>query len=139
VSATPADAPVVRALCQAAREGDVSTVLALFSQSLDVDVVLHKAGELPHGGAFKGRDQVLAAVAQAGEFVDVTRIEVERIGANGDCVVAFLHTRWRAEAFAARGVPPPPDASMAQVWRFRHGRIVEIRPFSFDQPMIPFP
>jgi ketosteroid isomerase-like protein len=138
VTPTPAEA-VVRALRQAARRGDVSRVLALFSESLDADVVLHKAGESARGGLFKGRDQVLAAVEQAGQFMDVTRIEVERIGTDRDCVVAFLHTRWRAEPFAARGVEPPPDAPMAQVWRFRQGRIVEIRPFSFDQPTIPFP
>ncbi len=132
------NAPVIGALCEAARAGDVERVLALFSESVDADVVLHPPGLSP-GRVVEGRAQVLAAVGQAAEFVDVTRIEVECIGAGGDCVVAFLHTRWRAEAFRNRGVQPPPDMPMAQVWRFRHGRIVEIRPFPFDQPTIPLP
>jgi ketosteroid isomerase-like protein len=139
VSRIPPDTPVVRALWEAARQGDVRTVLALFSESLDADVVLYQADGAPPGRVFRGREQVLAAVEQAGEFVDFTRIEVERIGVDRDCVVVFLHSRWRAEAFTGRGVPPPPDRPMAQVWRFRGGRIVEIRPFPFDQPTIPLP
>ncbi len=130
--------PVIGALCEAAGAGDVKRVLALFAESVDADVVLHEAGLSP-ARVVEGRAQVLAAVGQAAEFVDVTRIEVQCIGPDVDCVVDFLHTRLRPEAFRRRGVQPPPDTPMAQVWRFRHGRIVEIRPFPFDQPTIPLP
>jgi ketosteroid isomerase-like protein len=115
----------------------VERILAIFASSLDADVTLSQAGGRSDGTLFRGREQVLAAVEQARQFLDFTGIEVERIGVRDDSVVVFLHTRWRTGAFAGRGVRPPADTPMAQVWRFRQGRIVEIRPFSFEEPTIP--
>jgi ketosteroid isomerase-like protein len=114
---------VVEGLYAAVRDGAISAVVAL----LDPDVVLHEAPSLPFGGVHKGVEAVVAVFGQVGAVFDVGNVAVEQIFADADRVVALIELPIRAATDSGiRSMP------IAECFRLRAGKIVEIRPFYWN-------
>ena len=103
--------------------GDLDAWWTIF----DEDVEFHEAESLPYGCSTKG----LAAAKQgmAGMFAAWSGVhaDFENFLAAGDLVIAYL--RMRA---TSRRTGKVYDAPVAELFRFRNGKIVEWRPIYWD-------
>ena len=114
---------IVREFMATARRGDVEALRALFHPEFRIV----EADGLPYGGTRRGVEGLLGLVHEVFSTWKDCRVEVRQLVAEDDCVfvLAEMSGRGRAEAEPFR-VP------IAELYRFRDGCIVEIRPFYFD-------
>ena len=114
---------VVSAFLAAAAAGDRATMAALLAP----DVTITEADSLPFGGTHVGLAGFEALVRRVFLLWRETRVEIERLIADGEHVVvlATMHARSKADGSALR-------MPIAEIWRLENGRVREIRPFYFD-------
>lgn len=118
---------IIYSLYEAIQHGDIATVKGL----LDPDVVMHEAPSLPYGGVHRGIDAVVQVVGQVMAVLDISKVAVERIVADGDWVVVLAD---------APIVEKPDPAShrmpLAECWRLSNGKVVELRAFYWDTALL---
>jgi uncharacterized protein (TIGR02246 family) len=82
------NATLVRRAYEAFAQGDTAILAEVFAE----DAVWHEAGRGQISGDFKGRDEILAMLARAGELTDGTfEVEVHDVVANDRHAVALHH------------------------------------------------
>jgi|SRR5271163_1819640 len=111
---------IVSSCYDAARAGDTATIMDL----LDPEVVLHEAASLPIGGDHNGPEAMLRALAAVYELLDIPNMTIERLVVDADYAVGLLDIPFRERHGESLQV--------AEVWRVREGRIIDIRPFYWD-------
>jgi ketosteroid isomerase-like protein len=107
--------------------GDVDAWWAIY----DPDVVFHEAACLPYGGAHKGIEAVKEAVARlVGMYASMHAI-FERIFVAGDMAIAYQTITFRVKGNGNTGTMP-----VAELYRFRNGKVVEWRALYFDSNQV---
>jgi ketosteroid isomerase-like protein len=91
---------------------------------LSTDFLVTEADTLPFGGIYRGpgalRELFEIVIASAG----VVGLDIHEITAGGDRVVALLD-------LLLEGTPPV-RVPLAETFRFRDGKVCEIRPYYYD-------
>jgi uncharacterized protein len=99
-------------------KGDVGPLVGILHE----DVEWNEAEHVTYwpGGSFRGPRAVLdGVIARIPQDFDGFRIDINRISAAGDTVIA--EARYRA---TAKATGKPLDAQVAHVWDFRDGKVV---------------
>jgi len=91
------------------------------------DIEIHEPPCLPYGGVHRGQREVIAFLQQAAPFVAPGKLQIERLVAEGDTVVALL----------TLGLRDGSDALVTEIWRLADGKAVELRVFWFDPTLVP--
>lgn len=107
--------------------GDGGAFWALF----DPEVVFYEAACLPYGGAHHGIEATRKAHAIIHDCFDSVRVDVERLFVEGDLAIAYLQLGFRVRRNGRTGALP-----LAELYRFRDGRIVEWRALYFDSNLV---
>jgi ketosteroid isomerase-like protein len=114
----------VRGVYAAFAAGDAERALAAFAP----DFVLHEPESLPYGGTYHGIAELAAALPQIAPYINVAELRVERVLADNDTAVAYVHGRWKAET----------DTEFRECFAFRDdGLITEMRIFAWDTAALP--
>lgn len=91
------------------------------------DVEIHEPPCLPYGGVHRGKAEVVAFLQQAAPFMAPGKLQIERLVAQGDTVVAVL----------TLGLRDGSDALVTEIWRMVDGKAAELRVFWFDPTIVP--
>lgn len=91
------------------------------------DCVLHEAGSLPYGGVYAGRELMKTTLSGVTGRFDQFRYEIRNYLAGGDEVVVHLHM-----SGVGRESRKPFALPVMELWRFRDGKAIEMRPFLYD-------
>ena len=91
------------------------------------DCVLHEAAVLPYGGIYHGRDLMKETLAGVIAGFDEFDFEIFNYLAGGDEVVVHLRI-----SGVGRESRKPFSTPIMELWRFRDGKAVELRPFLYD-------
>ena len=94
------------------------------------DVIAYDAEGLPYGGAYPGKDGLRELTGKMFNAWEKATWEIAELTGGGDLVVVHL-----VMTFTPRGGAPF-DHPICEVWRFRDGRVVELRPFYYDTKLI---
>jgi uncharacterized protein len=97
----------------------------------DPDVVFHEAACLPYGGAHKGLPAVKQAFARLAGTYDKMHTVFEEILAAGDIVITYQTVALRVKANGNRVT-----FTVAELFRFRDGKVIEWRAHYFDSAMV---
>ena len=92
----------------------------------DPDVEFHIPPELPYGGSFYGIEAVRKAHAATRDYYDRIRTEIEQIICSDDLAIMYFQFNFRARKTGQTGSFP-----MIEVFRLRHGKVIEWRGFHF--------
>jgi len=114
---------VVSAGYEAAKAGDMAASTAILHPA----VTLHEAASLPNGGVHRGLQNVLQALTFVFETFDMSRLTVDDLIVDGEMAVGLVSLRFRGSEGRA---------TVAEVWRVRDDRVVEIKPFYYDTAAI---
>jgi ketosteroid isomerase-like protein len=95
----------------------------------DPDIVVEQAAALPYGGVYTGVPGLLAMLKGLRATLADMRVSTERVlsDATGDHILVLQGLRARS---ARTGRPV--EMSVAELFSFRDGRLVSIRPHYFD-------
>jgi uncharacterized protein len=107
--------------------GDVDAFWAIF----DPDMVFHEAACLPYGGAHKGIPAAQAAVERLLSCYTSMRAVFEGVSAMGDIAIVYQTVTFRVKANGNTGSVP-----VAELYRFRNGKVIEWRALYFDPSMV---
>lgn len=118
---------IVRQFLEAAQAGDTATT----EQLLHPDVRVIEADSLPFGGIVTGVDGFSRLVRQVFTTFAETAVTVQEYLADGDSVVVLATMTGKSKASGESFLMP-----IAEIWRLREGRIVEIQPFYHDTQKI---
>jgi ketosteroid isomerase-like protein len=104
--------------------GDIESYWAIYAD----DVLTAEPLSLPYGGDYIGRD----AARQLGELVLSKQYasvdyEIREMAAGGEMVFFLLEI-----TFVQKGCGTSLKMPVAEMWRFRDGKVIENRPFIFD-------
>lgn len=103
--------------------GDIEAWWSIF----DPDVEFHEASSLPYGGSLKGLEAAKQGMGAMFEAWRDVQVDFENFLAAGDLVIAYL----RMHAVSRR-TGDAYDAPVAEVFRFRNGKVIEWRPIYWD-------
>lgn len=95
------------------------------------DCVLQEADALPYGGIYRGRPLMKQTLAGVMSSFDEFDCEIRNYLAGGDEVVVHLNI-----SGVGRQSRRPFSVPVMELWRFRDGKAVELRPFLFDANLI---
>jgi ketosteroid isomerase-like protein len=107
--------------------GNVDSFWSLF----DPDVVFHEAACLPYGGAHTGLKAAKEALGRLSDMYSSNHVVFEEVLAAGDIVIAYQTMAFRVKANGNTGALP-----VAELYRFRNGKVVEWRALYFDSNMV---
>ena len=110
---------IIKRAYEAMAQGDVRTFLA----ALDPQIEVREPEGLPHGGTYRGLDELKGMFAKAAPLLDSSRLAIEELTADGDRVVALLRIPLRSG---------DGDAVISEHWRLRDGKAVSLQVFWFD-------
>jgi ketosteroid isomerase-like protein len=123
-SLTEKNRAIVEKLYAAASSGDLGAIAPLLAD----DIVVDEPSYLPYGKLYRGKEEVAGLLGMIGQFLDLTKVQVNYTIADGDRVAACL------------GIP---DVTTGEMTHFieqstlRDGQIVEMKLFYYDaQSMI---
>jgi ketosteroid isomerase-like protein len=103
---------------EAFSRGDVAVILDTVDEQID-----WRAPEnLPHGGSFRGRDEVGRFFQGIGERWESLTVDVENILSGGDQAVALVSARGRL-----RGTNEDTGYTAAHTWTLRDGTPIRFR------------
>lgn len=97
----------------------------------DPEVTFHEASCLPYGGTHRGLEATKAAYALLCSQFSAMRAEFEAVLASRDIVILYQKITFEAAATGKRGTLP-----VAELFRFREGKVVEWRAHYFDACMV---
>jgi len=118
---------IVREFMATARKGDTEALRALFHPEFHVI----EAESLPYGGVRKGVAGLLGLVREVFATWKDCRVEVQQLVAEGDCVLVLAEMSGTGQSS-----PVPFRVPLAELYRLKDGRIIEIRPFYFDTKLL---
>lgn len=114
---------LVRALFAATGSGDWSRAESLLTD----DFFVTEAPTNPFAGVYRGKRALQELYARVIAASGVTGLEIKQLTVGGDVVVALVEMSFS-------GIPE--RVSLAEVFRFRDGKVCEIKPHYFDsQPL----
>ena len=114
---------LVRALFAATGRGDWTTAESMLTD----DFFVTEAPTNPFAGVYRGKRALQDLYAQVIAASGVTGLDIKQLTVGGDLVVALVEMSFD-------GVPE--RVSLAEVFRFRDGKVCEIKPHYFDsQPL----
>ncbi|HTK64324.1 MAG TPA: nuclear transport factor 2 family protein [Pseudonocardia sp.] len=123
-SLTEKNRAIVEKLYAAASSGDLGAIAPLLAD----DIVVDEPSYLPYGKLYRGKEEFAGLLGMIGQFLDLTKVQVNYTIADGDRVAACL------------GIP---DVTTGEMTHFieqstlRDGQIVEMKLFYYDaQSMI---
>lgn len=114
---------IIQAVFDASAEQDWDKVKSLVHD----DIQVYEADSLPYAGVFKGPEQFVALIQQVFSTWEDVDHTINHIVADGEFVVILANMAGRAKTTGRTFSVP-----MAEVWRFRDGKVSEIRPHYFD-------
>jgi uncharacterized protein len=118
------NATTIRGIYEALARGDVAAVLAVLHEQIEWNEAEHFT--YWPGGAFIGPEAVVAGVfARIGQDIDGFRIDVWRMVAAGDTVLAEARYGGTVKA-TGRAI----DAQVAHVWDLRDGKVVRFQQYT---------
>ena len=109
--------------------GDVASFAASLTDDVELDII--GGPDLPFAGRWKGRGEVLKAVARNFSLLEDQQPEVESVVAQGDTVVVFARERGRF-----RSTGREYDIRWAQWFVFRDGLLFRMRELAEEGPMV---
>lgn len=92
------------------------------------DLVIVEAPGLPMEGVYRGRNALKDLYGVVMGLLDVAALERKQLTVGGDYAIAVITMR-----FADPSLEP---AELCELFRFRDGKVCEIRPYYFDQAPI---
>ncbi|MGE3690142.1 MAG: nuclear transport factor 2 family protein [Novosphingobium sp.] len=98
-----------------------------YAQCMADDCVLHEAESLPYGGVYPGRELMKATLSGVTGRFDRFEYEILNYLAGGDEVVVHLHM-----SGVGRDSRKLFSLPVMELWRFREGKAIEMRPFLYD-------
>jgi ketosteroid isomerase-like protein len=107
--------------------GKVESFWSIF----DPDVVFHEAPCLPYGGAHKGLEATKEAVGRLSAAYSSMRTVFEEVLAAGNIAIAYQTITFRVKENGNTCTLP-----VAELYRFRNGKVVEWRALYFDSNMV---
>jgi ketosteroid isomerase-like protein len=114
----------LRAAYAAFNRGDIGAAVELF----DPQIEWTEPAEFPGGGTYNGQVAARAYLTQSRESAAEVHIEPEKFIPVGDRIVVFVHARVRAH-----GSDVWQDVRLADVYRFRDGKFVQMHAFADRQ------
>jgi ketosteroid isomerase-like protein len=88
------------------------------------DFVVSEADSLPYAGVYRGRHALRELFAKVFSMMDVVGLDRLSSSAGSDCVVEVIRMRFADPALA--------PAELAELFRFRDGKVCEVKPYYFD-------
>jgi ketosteroid isomerase-like protein len=111
----------------ALKSGDDARFWGLF----DPAVSFHEAACLPYGGTHEGLEATQRAFARMAATFSKMHSVFEQVLAEGDLVILYQTITFEVAANAQAGSIP-----VAELFRFREGRIIEWRALYFDADLV---
>lgn len=108
---------------EAMAAGDADALWALF----DPDVTFYEASCLPYGGAHRGLEATQKAFGKLAASFSRMNSEFEALLASRDIVILYQHIEFEAATTGRTGGFP-----VAELFRFRDGKVIEWRAHYFD-------
>ena len=102
-----------------------------FWSIFDQDVVFHEAACLPYGGAHKGLAATKRAFARMSATFESLQAVFEAVLASRDIVILYQSITFRVKENGNTGTLP-----VAEMYRFRGGKVIEWRALYFDANMV---
>jgi ketosteroid isomerase-like protein len=87
------------------------------------DIEVREPDALPHGGTYRGMDELMGMFGKAGPLLDSSALVVESLTADEDRVIAVLRMPLRSGAG---------EALMCEHWRMLDGKATHLHVFWFD-------
>ena len=122
---SPSSEDVVRGMYEAFSRGDVGAIL----NALDEQIDWRAPENLPHGGTFRGREEVGRFFQGIGERWESLTVDVENVLSDGDEAVALVAAHGRL-----RGTDEDTGYTGAHAWSLRDGVPVRFRE-TVDAPL----
>jgi len=129
--ASDADATRNRALLADALDAAAAGHDEAFWSIYDSDVVFHEAACLPYGGAYSGIDAVKTGFAGIYKTFDHIHAVFAQLLVAGDIAIAYQQVDSRVRGNGRTGSFP-----VAELFRFRDGKVTEWRALYFDADMV---
>jgi ketosteroid isomerase-like protein len=114
---------IIKGAYEAMARGDVRGFLGVLDEQIEV----REPDSLPHGGTYRGLDELKGMFAKAGPVLDSARLTIEELTADEDRVVALLRIPLRGGGG---------DALISEHWRLRDGKAVALQVFWFDLGLV---
>ncbi|AUX42405.1 uncharacterized protein SOCE26_038360 [Sorangium cellulosum] len=114
---------VIQSIYDTGKTDDFETILSF----MDPDLVIQEAESLPYGGTYHGPEGFHRLIARVFESVRSLHVEVEGMLADGDQVIAMLRVK-----LGLKGSDREFETKVAEYWRLRDGKVIELRPFYWD-------
>ncbi|WP_437316791.1 nuclear transport factor 2 family protein [Sorangium sp. So ce385] len=114
---------VIQSIYDAGKAGDFETVLSF----MDPDLVIEEAESLPYGGTYRGPEGFRRLITRVFESVRTFHVEVDGMVADGDQVIVMLRLK-----LGLKGSDREFETKVAEYWRLRDGKVIELRPFYWD-------
>lgn len=115
---------IVRGVYEAAKQGDLAAGLAV----LDPSFVLHEADSLPYGGSYHGPEGFAQGFGTIVQHLGPFEFELENVlGAGDEHVLVLIHI-WGTAPATGKAY----DMNIAELWKLRDGKAVELRPYYWD-------
>jgi ketosteroid isomerase-like protein len=105
--------------------------LDAFWSIFDADVVFHEAPCLPYGGVHQGLEATKQAFERMGRMYSSMRAELEAVLAARDIAILYQTITFKVRDNGNTGSLP-----VAEMYRFRDGKVVEWRALYFDSNMV---
>lgn len=124
------EAELVRAFYEALNTGDGRAIATLVDETFADAAAVEFPPSLPYGGVVEGAKRLrrmFAAMASGQISFGPRQIDVERLIADGDHVVAVLGFDWHPP----EGMPPIVSGA-SELWSFTDGKVVGIRAYYWD-------
>jgi ketosteroid isomerase-like protein len=110
---------IIKGAYEAMAQADVRSFLGV----LDPQIEVREPDGLPHGGTYRGLDELKGMFAKAAPVLDSSKLAIEELTADEDRVVALLR-------IPLRGCDG--DAVISEHWRLRDGKAISLHVFWFD-------
>ena len=107
-------------LYAATGRGDFDAAASMLTE----DFFITEADGLPMAGVYRGRDALRDLFVRVMGMVDVVALDRHALMIGEDCAVVHLSFRFADPALA--------PSELCEMFRFRDGKLCEIRPFYFD-------
>lgn len=110
----------VQAIYAAAGQGDFDTCETMLTD----DFVAWEADSLPMAGAYRGRGGLRELFFKVVGMMDIAGMDVGDTAVGQDHVISMVTIRFQDPSLA--------PAPLCEVFRFRDGKVCEIRPYYYD-------
>ncbi len=104
---------------EAVQNADVES----FFSRCDPDMVIHEASSMKVGGIYRGMEELGGLLGQLAGLYDMTTINMERIVAGDEYVVAMGSFMTADHSYQVK---------ITEWWQIKDGKVVEVRPFYWD-------